>query len=52
MFVEIGCYRDGHDRAISGGMTEFQPHEVVQKCYEKAKAAGNEYFAVQYDKVI
>jgi len=45
--VEIGCFIDKRKRAISGGYVTFAHDLVIQKCYEKAKSAGNSFFAVQ-----
>ena len=49
-FTEIGCFWDGRKRAISGDITIFPEHEVIQKCYERAKAAGNNFFGVENAK--
>jgi len=49
-YVPVGCFRDSSRRAISGPMKVFQQNIVVRKCYERAKAYGNEYFAVQAKK--
>ena len=48
-YQEVGCYKDKQARAITGGFVNFPSHQVIEKCYEKAKVAGNEYFAVQYN---
>jgi len=45
--VEVGCFIDKRARAISGGYVTFATHLVIQKCEEKAKRAGNSFFAVQ-----
>ena len=49
-YKNLGCFTDrAPTRAISGGLVVFPANEVIQKCYEKAKAAGNGFFAVQYN---
>jgi len=45
--VLVGCFVDKRERAISGGYVTFARNHVIQKCHEKAKRAGNSYFAVQ-----
>jgi len=45
--IKIGCFVDKSKRAISGGYVTFPRNIVVQKCHDKAKRAGNSYFAVQ-----
>jgi len=48
-YVQIGCFADKALRAISGHMTNYAPHEAVEKCFERARREGNEYFSVQYN---
>lgn len=49
-YTHMGCFKDSGHRAISGGFTNFPEHEAIQKCYEKALAAGNGYFGVQNNR--
>ena len=48
-FTKVGCFKDTSSRAISGGKVIFPANSVIQKCFERAKEAGNEYFGVQYN---
>jgi len=45
-YVEIGCFIDKENRAISGEPFHFAT-QVIQKCYEKATQMSNTLFAVQ-----
>ena len=48
LFLEytlVGCFRDKPVRAISGGYKRYA--DPIKTCYLRAKAAGNEYFAIQ-----
>ena len=48
--MHVGCFHDkvlqGIDRAIRGSAARYANNPITM-CYSKAKAAGNEYFAVQ-----
>jgi hypothetical protein len=46
-FLEVGCFKDEEDRAISGQTTEHSGPELIQKCFERAKQLGNTHFGVQ-----
>ena len=43
----MGCWTDERNRAISGGMVDFQT-DPITKCHELAMENGNFVFAVQY----
>ena len=45
--MSVGCFIDKLPRAISGGIVKY-PNDPITMCYLKAKAAGKEYFAVQF----
>jgi len=47
-FVHIGCFADRSPRAICGTVTNYAAHEAIEKCFERARREGNEYFSVQY----
>ena len=60
LYEKVGCFCDNYcgdppdgttTRAISGEITFYIPPETaVEKCFERANAAGFTYFALQNDK--
>ena len=46
-FTSLGCWKDKVPRAIVDG---YEGHTDIQGCFERAKALGNNVFAVQNGK--
>ena len=50
LYQNLGCYKDGEPRAISGEKEVFLKlpvSDVVKKCYERARSLGYHFFGVE-----